>query len=149
VSARMHRRRIRLDGVIRHIRQAGAAYEYIIIEGSGGVLVPLGPNFDVRDLILELDCEVIMVSQNRLGTINHTLLTLEALTAHGCETIGIALMELGKGDFSARTNLDVLRELCSPISVLSMPYVGARALAPQECDKLAKKLKKTLASILH
>jgi dethiobiotin synthetase len=52
---------------------------FLLIEGSGGLLVPLGENYSVSDLISELDCEVLVVSQNRLGTINHTLLTVQAL----------------------------------------------------------------------
>ena len=72
--------------MIRRIQGAGASYEYIIIEGSGGLLVPLGAGFNVRDLIQGLGCEVILVSQNRLGTINHTLLTLEGLNSRRLRT---------------------------------------------------------------
>jgi dethiobiotin synthetase len=148
VSVRRHRRRIRLEEVVGRIRRSGAAKEYIIVEGSGGLLVPLGEGFDVRDLISALKSEVILVSRNRLGTINHTRLTLEALKAGGCGPVRIVLMEGEKGDFSSQSNLKCLRDLCAPTNVISVPYIGNRALEPGYCGDHAKKLKKTLASIL-
>jgi dethiobiotin synthetase len=148
VSARLHRRRIRLGDVVDCVRRAGRDYEYILIEGSGGLRVPLGPGFDVRRLILELRCEVVLVSRNRLGTINHTLLSLEALKSGGCGAVKIAVMEPQKADFSAKSNLSLLRELCVPTSVTPVPYLGRSAFSPTVCNRNAKKLKKTLASIL-
>ena len=148
VSARRHRRRIRLEDVVQRVRQSGAENEYIIVEGSGGLLVPLGEGFDVRDLISGLKSEVVLVSQNRLGTINHTRLSLEALNAHGCGPTRIVLMEPEKRDFSSQSNLRLLRELCAATSVISMPYITDKALDPGSCSEHAIKLKKTLASIL-
>lgn len=53
----------------------------LIIEGAGGLMVPLNHNFLMIDLIEKLDAEVILVSKNYLGSINHTLLSVEALNA--------------------------------------------------------------------
>src|ERR1700753_1865673 len=50
----------------------------LIIEGAGGLMVPLNNNFLMIDLIKKLNAEVILVSRNYLGSINHTLLSLEA-----------------------------------------------------------------------
>ena len=55
----------------------------LIIEGAGGLMVPLNDHFLMIDLIRQLDAEVILVSQNYLGSINHTLLSIEALKARG------------------------------------------------------------------
>lgn len=51
----------------------------LIIEGAGGLLVPLNNKFLIIDLITQLDCEIILVSRNYLGSINHTLLSIECL----------------------------------------------------------------------
>jgi dethiobiotin synthetase len=51
----------------------------LIIEGAGGLMVPLNENFLIIDLIKKLDAEVILVSKNYLGSINHTLLSIELL----------------------------------------------------------------------
>lgn len=61
----------------------------IVIEGAGGVFVPLNDNYFVIDLIQTLKAEVVLVSKNYLGSINHTLLTIEALKSRGIQLTGI------------------------------------------------------------
>jgi dethiobiotin synthetase len=61
----------------------------MIIEGAGGVLVPLNTTHTIIDLILKLDVEVIVVSNHYLGSINHTLLTIQALKAAGVRIKGL------------------------------------------------------------
>jgi dethiobiotin synthetase len=61
----------------------------LIIEGAGGVMVPLNDKQLIIDLILKLKAEVILVSQNYLGSINHTLLTYEALKSRKISLAGI------------------------------------------------------------
>lgn len=60
----------------------------LIIEGAGGLLVPLTPSLFVLDLIKKLDARVILVSRNYLGSINHSLLTAEVCKAHGLKVAG-------------------------------------------------------------
>lgn len=61
----------------------------LIIEGAGGLMVPLNDNFLIIDLIKLLNAEVILVSQNYLGSINHTLLSIDALKNRGIPIKGI------------------------------------------------------------
>jgi len=61
----------------------------LIIEGAGGLLVPINEKQFMVDLIKKLDAETILVSQNYLGNINHTLLSCEALKARGIKVLGI------------------------------------------------------------
>ncbi len=61
----------------------------LIIEGAGGLLVPLNNNFLIIDLIAKLNAEVILVSRNYLGSINHTLLSVQALTLRNIPVAGI------------------------------------------------------------
>jgi len=55
----------------------------LIIEGAGGLMVPLNNNYLMIDLVRKFDAEVILVSRNYLGSINHTLLSIDALKARG------------------------------------------------------------------
>ena len=66
-----------------------ATANHLIVEGAGGLLVPLAPGFLVVDLIAQLGLDVVVVSRNYLGSINHTLLTLEALRARGLPVRGL------------------------------------------------------------
>jgi len=61
----------------------------LIIEGAGGLMVPLNDKDLIVDLIQQLDVEVVLVSQNYLGSINHTILSLEVLKTRGLNVIGI------------------------------------------------------------
>lgn len=61
----------------------------LIIEGAGGLMVPLNDHFLIIDLIKQLDAEVVLVSQNYLGSINHTLLSIAVLKQYGIDIKGI------------------------------------------------------------
>jgi dethiobiotin synthetase len=59
-------------------RSAGDNADVLVCEGVGGILVPLTPGYLVRDLAVELDLPLVIAARTGLGTINHTLLTIEA-----------------------------------------------------------------------
>lgn len=81
----------KLDGV--HITTAAIktprTNNHLVIEGAGGLMVPLNDHELIIDLIKALKAKVIVVSQNYLGSINHTLLTLETLKAHQVPVEGL------------------------------------------------------------
>ena len=62
---------------------------HLIVEGAGGLLVPLAPGLLIADLAQQFQLDVVVVSRNYLGSINHTLLTLEALQARGLRVRGL------------------------------------------------------------
>jgi dethiobiotin synthetase len=72
-------------------RIAGARSEALVCEGVGGLLVPLTPAYSVRDLAVELGLPVVIAARTGLGTINHTLLTLEAARAGGLRVAGVVM----------------------------------------------------------
>jgi dethiobiotin synthetase len=73
------------------VRAAAAPADTLIVEGVGGLLVPLGPDGDVRDLATALGLALVIVARPGLGTINHTLLTLEAARRAGLRVAGVVL----------------------------------------------------------
>jgi dethiobiotin synthetase len=78
------------DGV-RGIARAGGAGSVTVVEGVGGLLVPLGPDADVRDLARALCLPLVIAARPGLGTISHTLLTLEAARSAGLAIAGVVL----------------------------------------------------------
>jgi dethiobiotin synthetase len=68
--------------------EAQAAPDFLVIEGAGGLMVPLNGQEFVLDLIKKLDATVILVSRNYLGSINHSLLTASVCKAHGLKVAG-------------------------------------------------------------
>jgi dethiobiotin synthetase len=70
---------------------AARAHELIVCEGVGGLLVPITPGYLVRDLAVDLALPVVVAARPGLGTISHTLLTLEAARAAGLRLAGVVM----------------------------------------------------------
>jgi dethiobiotin synthetase len=83
-----------LDSLAEGVRaraRVGGVGSVTVVEGVGGLLVPLGPDLDVRDLARVLGLALVIAARPGLGTINHTLLTLEAARAAGLTVAGVVL----------------------------------------------------------
>ncbi len=66
-------------------------FDIVIIEGAGGIMVPLNKNYLLLDLIKKIDSQVILVSASKLGTINHTLMSLKILENEEIKTAGVII----------------------------------------------------------
>ena len=143
-----HRAQIPLRHALGKIRRLSQRCEILLVEGSGGVLAPLGDNYAAAELISLLRCETVIVAPNCLGTINHTLLTAKYMQSIGAKDIRIVMMSVRKPDLSSRSNINAIRELLPGIRVFSMPYLGEEASKLAGVKKNAKKMKKKLAQIL-
>ena len=73
------------------ILAAGRAHELLVSEGVGGLMVPITPGYLVRDLAVDLGLPVVIAARTGLGTINHTLLTIEAARAAGLSVAGVVM----------------------------------------------------------
>ena len=104
----------------------------VIVEGIGGLLVPLGEGWDVRRLAGELGLGVLIAARPGLGTINHTLLTLEAARAAGLDVRAVVLTPwpLAPGAIE-RSNLATIERIGHvEVATLAMlPELSAAALA--------------------
>jgi dethiobiotin synthetase len=70
---------------------AARAHELLVCEGVGGLLVPITPGYLVRDLAIDLELPVVVAARSGLGTINHTLLTVEAARTAGLRVAGVVM----------------------------------------------------------
>jgi dethiobiotin synthetase len=97
----------------------------ILVEGAGGLLVPLTRDLAYDGLFVGWGLDLIVVAGNRLGTINHTLLTVRAAHDAGLRVRGVVLNALGPepGGIAERTNLEALAELLDPVPVLPFPWI--------------------------
>ncbi|HTV40756.1 MAG TPA: dethiobiotin synthase [Candidatus Sulfotelmatobacter sp.] len=110
LAARREGKKLKIAQVAAHARAMEKRFEVVLIEGAGGLLSPLGDNFNSRDLILLLDAVPIIVAPNRLGVVNHALLTLEALPPNFRACARVVLVSFGKPDASAKSNAGLLAE---------------------------------------
>ena len=77
--------------ILENFHRLQAKHDRMLVEGIGGLLVPLKTNYSVSDLIKDMNLPLIIVSRFSLGTINHTLLTVKAANETGVEIAGIIL----------------------------------------------------------
>jgi dethiobiotin synthetase len=147
-AARTVRKSVPRGEVLARIRDVESRCERLLVEGIGGVLVPLGKNYTVADLISRLSCEAIVVARNQLGTLNHTLLTVEALRRRGIRSIKVVVMGQQKPDSSASSNALIMQDFLSAIPVFRLEFLGANCMGLEGLKIVQKKNKKTLARIL-
>ncbi|MCA6084854.1 dethiobiotin synthase [Candidatus Endomicrobiellum agilis] len=97
-------------------------YEFTVVEGVGGVLVPLKRNFFVSDLIKKFNLPIVVVARFGLGTLNHTLLTIEKLKRDKQKVLGIVLSgKRDKKDISVKSNASIIKEITN-LFVLELGY---------------------------
>ena len=89
-----------------------------------GLLSPLGENFDSGDLIAALGALPLVVAQNRLGAINHILLTLEALPRRAAARARVVLMSPSKRDVSTGANAKLLAGFFDARRIFTLPWLG-------------------------
>jgi dethiobiotin synthetase len=105
------------------------AHELLVCEGVGGFLVPLTPGYLIRDLAIDLGLPVLVAARTGLGTINHTLLTVESARAAGLDVAGVVMTpwpdEPEPIEVSNRATVERLAE----VPVASLPATDPGSLA--------------------
>jgi dethiobiotin synthetase len=124
LAARRVRKRIKLSQVLAHVRTIQKRFDVLLIEGVGGLLSPLGENFDSRDLIAALRAIPIVVCPNRLGAVNQILLTIEALPRNAAAKARVVLMSPSRSDFSTGANMNLLGKFFNKKRVFLLPWLG-------------------------
>ncbi|HWS20222.1 MAG TPA: dethiobiotin synthase [Nitrososphaera sp.] len=80
----------------RQLKKLGRKHEFLIAEGIGGIMVPLTENESVAGFIKQVDMPILIVTTAKLGTLNHTLLTVMACKKFGLKIAGIILNKMPK-----------------------------------------------------
>jgi len=112
VAGLLENRTVNPADLIAGFHHLAATHPCVVVEGVGGWAVPLAANYRVSDLAKDLGLPVILVAANRLGALNHILLTVDAIRAKGLICAGIILNQLGDElDTAMITNKGVLEDL--------------------------------------
>jgi dethiobiotin synthetase len=113
------------EGILAECREALDAPGPGVVEGIGGLRVPLADGRDVVDLVVDLDLPALVVARSGLGTLNHTALTVEALSRRGVAVAGVILNEYAGATVAERTNPGVIAsENGVPVATLPSLDVG-------------------------
>ena len=109
VAARLEGRLLELDVVAGAVESLAARHEVLLVEGAGGLLVPVGESWTIADLAVRLGLPLVVVARAGLGTVNHTLLTVEAARRRGLHVAGVVLNGRRPGsDRSVDTNPELI-----------------------------------------
>ncbi len=128
---------ISLDKIEKAYQKAKRKYDWLIVEGIGGVLVPITPAFLAIDWLVNWKLPALVVARAGLGTLNHTLLTVEALQKRKIKLLGVVVNGYKGKELSEKTNVLALRKL------LKVPVYGPVKFNPKyrtDLDLLAKDL---------
>ena len=113
---------IDLDRCAAAYARLAAAADRVVVEGAGGVLVPLGPRTDMLDLAARLGCRVLLVVGMRLGCLNHALLSAQAIRARGLVLAGWVANRIDPAMAEADANVAALVERLPAPLVADLPW---------------------------
>ena len=138
VAARIAGVSLRLDELAAAARRRAADGALVLVEGVGGLLCPLTETEAVADLAAELDLPLIVVTRRSLGTLNHTLMTLEVAQTRRLRVAGVVVSETTPVTGTAEeTNVEELRRRIAVPVLAVVPY-GATDVAAVDWRRLAE-----------
>ncbi len=132
--------------IIAGFKRLSKKYDLMIVEGAGGIMVPVYKRYLFLDLAVDMDLPLLIVSRPGLGTINHTLLTIEAARNRGLNIAGVVInysKKQGK-DMSEKTNPDMIKRLGKVPLLGIVPYSNG-----SNNDQLNTKFKRIAKKILQ
>mgnify|MGYP001568324893 CR=1 FL=1 len=123
VASVIEKKEIPIEQILKAYRELQRHYEFVIVEGIGGLLVPITKEYFVANLIHEFDLPLVIVTRGGLGTINHTLLTVDAAVIRGFEVRGIIFNRMPRVNFSMAeiTNPKAIHDLTGIPILGSLP----------------------------
>lgn len=109
------------DAVVDALRWWRERADVVVVEGVGGFLCPLAEDSTVAELAVDLDFPMLVVSRRNLGTLNHTILTVEAIRHRGLRLAGVLLnaSQPSSGDLAENTNAQELARRLAPLPILA------------------------------
>lgn len=123
LAARQAGVKVRVRDLVRAVHRVQKEGGFPVVEGAGGLLVPLNDRETMLDLMQALDLPVILVARPGLGTLNHTLLSAHALDGAGLQLAAVVLSHAARGQTAIeRDNVKTLQHLLH-CPILRLPYL--------------------------
>ncbi|NCC51103.1 MAG: dethiobiotin synthase [Spartobacteria bacterium] len=130
LAAQKENVRIELKTIMRHLHQLQDRHDMILVEGAGGIFVPMDEQFTMLNLMQRMNLPVILVARAELGTINHSLLSIQALRFAGVDIAGIVFVQARPAD-----DMDILDDNVATIAERGdVPVIGRLPYCPELAD---------------
>ncbi len=126
-----------LEKLKEHYLRLLERYEFLVVEGAGGIAVPVKKGYNYADLAREWNLKTLLVARAGLGTINHTFLSVYYMRSRNIEPIAIIMNGFEGKDVSERTNPQIVEELTN-LKVVKVPRVKGLLLPAEYRNLLAE-----------
>lgn len=137
LAAELEQKKISIDRIQKSYHTLLQRHDLLLVEGVGGVMVPLARDYLLIDLVAELALPVLIVTHSGLGTINHTLLTIEALRKRDIKILGMVFNFAGEGDkIIEEDNIKIISNLGEIRSFGSLPRVNSQEALVEAFDPI-------------
>lgn len=124
IAAERSNRKIDVDLLLSTYGEISAKYDVTLVEGAGGLMASLLPSYTYADFARVLKLPVLVVAANKLGVINHLLLTLEHASCRGLKVLGYVLNRISnETSLAAETNREVLFGLTGVPCLGELPFI--------------------------
>ena len=146
IAFKLRKKNISVEKIKHCFEELKEKHSLLIVEGIGGLLVPIRDNYLVADLIRDLDISLIIVSRNGLGTINHTLLTIRQAQESGIDILGVIFNKLDrdKNDISKKTNPTIIKEIAEVDVFGELPYLKSVCVQKTKMGNLTKAIEENI-----
>ncbi|MFQ6019931.1 MAG: dethiobiotin synthase [Dehalococcoidia bacterium] len=146
VAARLEEVPIDRHEFVRAYHELALSADTVLVEGAGGLLVPLAADYAMADLARELALPLLVVARPGLGTLNHTALTVEVARRRGLEVLGLVISDFpAEPDLATRTNPPLLVELTAAPLLGALPHVSGLSTVEARPGALAAVARASLA----
>lgn len=130
LAAGLEKRPVNLEKILRAVHELQDHYEFILVEGAGGLAVPLAENLLTMDFVAQQNWPFILVTSGRLGSLNHTILSVEAVSLRKMKIAGMIYNESPKADPLIEADSERMIRKCliryrQPEVLVRMPEVHA------------------------
>ncbi len=126
-----------------HIHEIAKRADFVIVEGAGGLMVPIHENYLMIDLIGEVGFPVVLSARSKLGTLNHTMLSVEVLSSRGLPLAGIVVSFTDpQGGPEEEFVVSDMKRLIKDVPVSGMPYLAQEDR--NDPDNLAARLEEAI-----
>jgi dethiobiotin synthetase len=147
VAAELEGKPVNIGMILSAYRDLAARHAFMVVEGAGGITVPLTDNYLMADLARAMGLRVLIVARPSLGTLNHTMLTVHYARSAGLDVAGIVINRYpNRPDVAERTNPAVMEKMCGCPVFATLPDDPA---IDTENDNPGNSIDQVIASGMH
>ena len=139
-ASRLENKEIDIQKIKSAFFKLAGRHDFMLVEGVGGILVPIGKNYSTADMAADMRLPVIIVARLNLGTINHTLLTINEASRRGLTIKGIIFncTKYADAGLAEKTNPDIIKELSGLPVLGTLPFDPGVSVEKQKYGNLAE-----------